>query len=200
MLLLFGSLKDTLDFVSQSACANQKESHAAALGKHRNRISQRQHPMPGAKGAYETRQCFLFRNSKFLTDGGAPDTGSKLFDIYSIWIHYDLVRRYAGLEQIIPFHVGDDENTGGSSEIESFASFEQIRQAHAPPVFRHPDFRTVVFQQQRPARAQAGLDTGPIEATVALINKVWRLPGNLGARSCGKKQTIAQTKTRTGQP
>src|SRR5260370_2413066 len=99
----------------------------------------------------------------------------------------------------MPSHVGEAENTAVSSEIESFASCEQIRHAHAPPVLRHPNFRTVVFQQQRPARAQAGLDTGPIEATVALINKVWRLPGNLGARSRRKKQTIAQIKSRTGQ-
>ena len=84
-------------------------------------------------------------------------------------------------------------------EIQSLRSFQQISKAQSPPMFRHPNFRPVVFKKQRAARTQTGFDSTPVESAIALIDKVRPLPFKLSACSAGKEHSVTQVESGTSQ-
>src|SRR5207245_3391468 len=80
-------------------------------------------------------------------------------------------------------------------EIEPLGPLQQISEAQSPPMFRHPDFRPVVFKKQRAARTQTGFDSTPVESAIALIEEVGRLLFNLSINSIGKEHSVAQVES-----
>src|SRR5260370_1041682 len=109
-----------------------------------------------------------------------------------LWFHHDVLRNYSPPYVIMGFDPRDAENARGRREIEALATLEQIELAASTPMLRHPNFRTIVFQEQRPTGAQVGLTSGPIETTVPLIDEVRWLFFKLSASPICKDHSITQ--------
>src|SRR5437763_502930 len=147
--------------------------------------------MPRPKSSDKTGQSCIIRNAKFAANRVASNTRAKLFDINSIRIYDDFFWRHARLYKIVSLNFSNHKDAGCRGEIKSLAPREQFAQTQAPPMFRHPNFRPVVFKKQRAARTQAGFDSSPVESAIALIEEVGRLLFNLSASSIGKEHSVA---------
>src|SRR3989442_727119 len=148
--------------------------------------------MPRPKCSDEAGQRFLISKAKFAANPVASNSRMKLFDIDSIRIYHDFFGPHTRLNKIVSLDFGDDKDARCHGEIQSLASLQQVSNSLAAPVFRHPNFRPVIFQKQWPARTQAGFDSTPIKSTVALIDKIRRCGFHLRASAIGKEQAVVQ--------
>src|SRR5207244_2221463 len=141
-----------------------------------------------------SRRCII-SNAKLATNRDASNSRMKLFDIDPIRIYDGSFGRHACFNKIASLDFSDDEDARCRGEIQSLRSFQQISKAQSPPMFRHPNFRPVVFKKQWPARTQAGFDSTPIESTVALIDEVGRRCFHLSASASGEEHSVAKIKS-----
>src|SRR6266568_917780 len=155
--------------------------------------------MPRPKSSDKTGQRCIIGNAKFAANRVASNTRAKLFDINSIWIYDNLLGRHARLNKTISLDFSDHKDARSCGEIEPLGPLQQISEAQSPPMFRHPDFRPVVFKKQRAARTQTGFDSTPVESAIALIDKVRPLPFKLSACSAGKEHSVTQVESGTSQ-
>jgi len=118
--------------------------------------------------------------------GGTTNAGSKVFDIYPVGIDNNLFISDSGTQKVAPFHLRDHEDTGCGFQVQMLESGQQRQHFPSVPVLPHPNFRPVVFKEQRQTGAQAGANACPAKASIALVDQINRRVLDLTHRACRK--------------
>src|SRR5829696_4674919 len=92
--------------------------------------------------------------------------------VNAVRVGEDLVGDHPRSHDIAALHLGDCEDKIGSPLIEALESFEQRQLPYRIPTLTHPDFRAIEFKRQWQAREDRQNHTCPVEAAVALVNKI----------------------------
>src|SRR6266404_3468530 len=154
--------------------------------------------MPWTKCADKTREDFTLRHTQLATNNKPANAGTKLFGIDAVRINHNLFVRNSGAQKVATFHVRNDEDTGRGFQVQMLESRQQRQHFPSIPVPAHPNFRPVVFEEQRPTGAQAGSHSDPAKASITLVDQINRSRLDLWHRARGKNQVVAQVKSRAG--
>src|ERR1051325_10714675 len=156
----------------QTPASNQKEPERHTRRNRFNSLGEFFNAVPRTKRSYKTRDHFIVFDSKFASRITAAGAGPKAFHVHAIRIDNDLVCSDSARFKVPTLNFGDHKNTRRRVKVQSFVSFQQVKIAHAVPVFADPNLRTVIFEKQRTLRTQGSDYSCPTKPRVALINKV----------------------------
>src|SRR5262245_21755548 len=128
--------------------------------------------MPRTKRPHKPGDHFIVFDLKLAPGVYASNTGSKTFRVDPIRINHDLPSVDAAGLEVAALDFRDDKNTRRGVKVQTLVTLQQIEASDAVPMLAHPNFRAVVFEQQRSLNAVRGHHPGPTKSRISLVNKV----------------------------
>src|ERR1043166_491771 len=102
----------------------------------------------------------------------AAHTRPKPFHVHTVGIDDDLFRVYPTHFEVAALDFRDDKSTRRRVKVQSLVSLQQLEPPDASPMLAPPASGAVVFEQQRPLRAQRSHHSRPTKTRVSLINEI----------------------------